>query len=299
MRKLRNKIKLTVIIAARNEGDEVTNTIESLFETIGPEVEVILINDHSDTDKFPEPKARPNLKVLHNEIPTYGLFDSIHAAVDIMRADKFFFCNCRCRFTKGWSEVFIKALNRHPQTIFTPTVKVLSYDNTNMQEAKSCYGALVLKQWDERQFKYYQTKAIKNKKDSPVAWFGGMGIDKKWFLDLGGFHPLMTRGGMNVFISLKCWKAGGSVKVLDAEIGNIFRENTSYPVTESDMIYNYMTLAYILYGQNAAFEVADGLKNKRGNEMARHAFMLKFGEVNIERRRMREMKKREIDNLIT
>jgi len=295
----KSKYKLTVIISARNEGQEVTNTIDSLFTTIGPEVEVILINDHSDSDKFPEVEARPNLTILHNKLPVYGLYDSVHSAVEIMKANKFFFCNCRCRFTEGWAEAFIKAIDNDPQTIFTPTMKSLSYENTNMDEAVSCYGAQILHKWDERPLIYYQTKAIKDKRIPAVAWLGGMGFNKEWFLKLGGLHPLMTRGGMNVFTSLKCWKAGGSVKVLDVEIGNIGRHFTSYPVTESDQLYNYIALAYILRGPAFSDEVMQGFKDKRGIALAKHAFVHRLNDLSLERQRIMKLKKRDITDLLT
>ncbi len=297
--KVFNKIKLTVIIAARNEGEEVTNTLDSLFATIDKSVEVILINDHSDTDKFPEPEPRPGLEVIHNKLPDYGLFDAIRVATDIMKADKFFFCNCRSRFTPGWAEVFIKALNRNEQTIFTPISKTLSYDQLDMDKANSLYGAKCVKYNEDRDLKFFQTQAITDKKESPVTWLGGMGVNKKWWLKLGGLKPLMTRGAMNSFTSLKCWKAGGEVKVLDVEIGNIYREYTSYPVTESDQIYNYAALAYILFDQNVSMEVFEGLKHKKGNEMAKFAFANKFGELIVEKKRMKELHKRNITNLIT
>jgi len=292
------KYKLSVIISARNEGQEVLNTLASLYATDPQGVEVILVNDHSEDwpKEIPEYKG---LRVLTLELPYYGLYDAIYKASEIMFSDKLFFCNARCRFTPGWEQAFIKALDAEPHNLFSPTCAVLSYDNDKIEGAELRYGAKIDLFNDERQFKYYQLRAIKNKTHKPVAWFGGMAMNRDWFLKLGGFYPLQTRGAMNAYISFKVWKAGGEVKVLDTVIGNIFRETTSYPVTEAEQIYNYMVLAYVLRGTAFMEEIVRGLKDKRGIGLAKHAFLHKMVEIKFEREKLIKLKKRDITDLLT
>jgi hypothetical protein len=233
------------------------------------------------------------------ELPYYGLYDAIYKASEIMASDKLFFCNDRCRFTPGWEQAFIQALDKEPHNLFSPTCAVLSYDNDKIEGAELRYGAKVDLFNDERQFKYYQLRAIKNKAHKPVAWFGGMAMNRDWFLELGGFYPLQTRGAMNAYISFKVWKAGGEVKVLDTVIGNIFRETTSYPVTEADQIYNYLVLVYVLRGPGFVDEVMRGLKDKRGIGPAKHAFVHRLIELKFEREKIMKLKKRDITDLLT
>lgn len=302
MKKKKKKYDLTVIIVARNEGEEVPNTLNSLYETIGDNVEVILINDNSATDHWVDPPEHDNLTYIHQNVLNggkYGLIEAIYSAVEIMQADKFFWCNARCRFTKGWAEDFIKALKQEPETIFTPIMAVLSYDQTDIDKAKLVYGSAIVREREDRQFRFYQTKHITNKKDKCVAHMGGMGITREWFLKLGGFDPLQTRGAMNAFIALKCWKAGGAVKCLDTVIGNIFRTEGSYPVTEGSTIFNHAALGYIIGGPSEGLRVLHGLKKVKGYGLAKVAFVNNLIQLKFERERIMKMKKREITSLLT
>ena len=294
---MKKRPHITIIISARNEGQEVLNTLQSLYDTDPQNIEVILVDDHSD--KWIDPPEYKGLRVMTLDLPYYGLYDAIYKATEVMKADKFLFVNARCRFTPGFEKAFIDAVDKEPHNLFSPTCAVLSYDNDKIDGASLRYGAKIDLFNDECQFKYYQIRAIKNKTHKPVAHLGGMAMNRERFLELGGSYPLQTHGALNAYIALKVWKTGGEVKVLDTVIGNIFRETTSCPVTEAEQIYNYLALVYIIRGPGFVDEVMRGLKDKRGIGPAKHAFIHRLIELKFERERIMKLKKRDITDLLT
>jgi len=276
-------MKLTVVISARNEGQEVVRTIDSLFEH--SDVDCVLINDWSDRWIPVEP--RKGLAVIHNEYPVYGLIESIRRAVKEAKTEGIFFCNARYRFTPGWDKVVLEALEADPRRIYTPTSVALYEDQLDMDKASRLYGAN-LKLWDGR--RWFSYKSTKNKKFKGNIYVGGVAFTKEWFAHIHGFDGLIFRSCMNPFLSIKSHLAGGPVEVLDCEVGNVYRKHTSYPVPGYAGYYNTVFMAYVLMGPAKMDEVMETFKREREYEYTKHMVASTLSKMAEERKYLRSIR---------
>ena len=273
-------MKLTVVISARNEGEEVQRTLDSLFEH--SDVNCILVNDWSD--EWVEPEPREGLTVLHNEPPVYGLIQSITRAIE--QADEYiYFCNARCRFTPGWDKVVLEALKEDPLRIYSPISVAMYEDKMDMDKCSRLYGANLTDGG-----KWFGYLSSKNKKLKGNIYVGGVAFTKTWFKHIKGFEGLLIRSCMNPYLSIKSHLAGGPLKILDCEVGNVYRKRTSYPVPGHVGYYNTAFMAYVFQGPAKFAEVLDSFKTKREYEYAKHVIAQNLGKWAVMRKYIKSIR---------
>lgn len=98
--------KVSVVIAMRNEEDEIARLLANLESLIYPKenLEIILINDHSDDDTLNLLRAADldNLQVFDMPEHKFGKKNAISMGVDIARGDIILTTDADCSFDENW-----------------------------------------------------------------------------------------------------------------------------------------------------------------------------------------------------
>lgn len=116
--------KITLIIAALNEGNEPLKTIESIYATADPKLfEIILFNDGS-TKWVEIPKKYKEVTVIHNDMRR-GVAWCRDEGVRLAETKYVCILNARMRFVPGWIEKALEYLAKYQKTIFCTTSVVL------------------------------------------------------------------------------------------------------------------------------------------------------------------------------
>ena len=91
------KTKLSIVIPSLNEGKNIHQTIDSLYEFTKKNFEVIVVNDCTDSYLWEDLPKRRGLKVIHNT-ERLGRPQSVQRGIEAARHEKFVVFNARMRF---------------------------------------------------------------------------------------------------------------------------------------------------------------------------------------------------------
>ena len=280
--------KISIIIPSRSEGHAVFDTVESLFASCRrTQVDVIIIDD----EMFPEIPEIKGVRVLKGGLPGFG--NAIQLGIDNAKYDNLFITGARTRFTKGFVEKTLKALHDNPEGISCGVSAVLRYDQTEIDKAESlCYGARIVYNSGDTKGKtamfYKWLMNYPNKEpiqDDPQCIYGGHYIlTRQWWRHIRGLNGIKTRGGCNQFLSLKTKGAGGRLMLInDMIIGNIYRNECSYPIVIPEVLYNRVMIMSVLGGMHKGQEVLNSYINRKEYNQIKNLYSKFFGEICIER----------------
>ena len=263
---------LTVVISSLNEGKEINETVKSIKET--SDAKIIVIDDGS----WPKVNVK-GVRLVRNDVRK-GRPASLDAGVEMARTPFIFLANARMRFKEGWTEG-IEYLKKEPETVFCTTSVCLEYGNTDFKDRPRRYGAEILYYHRHPKLGYQilDPKWLKEGKEDiyevPCVLGANYFITKKWYQKLKGFEGLHTWGGMDVFLSLKSWMAGGKCKIIKPiEIGNIYRDDPQktpaeckYTFIPEDKFWNQIFTAFTLLQEGEATQLLTKLKAKKHYQM--------------------------------
>jgi glycosyltransferase involved in cell wall biosynthesis len=145
--------KITLIIAALNEGKEVLNTLKSIFATADEELfDVILFDDGSD--KWVDiPKKYYKTFIQHDQ--RKGIQYCRDLGVSMSETPYVCLLNAHMRFTPGWLDKAITYLDANPKCLLGPT-SVVIYSKDELKENEKLLKTLkgedlerCQKVWDE------------------------------------------------------------------------------------------------------------------------------------------------------
>ncbi len=253
--------KITLIITARNEGEEPLKTVKSIRETSNDElVDIILFNDGAE--KWEEIPKEYNVKVIHKT--NAGAPANYDEGVRLAKTQYVAILNSRMVFKDGWLNKVLKYLNESSKTIFCTTSVVLDQER---KEKGKRYGAKINFIDKDNILNPEWLKAKKEKcYEVPCLLGANYFTTKKWYQYIGGFEGLFSYGGMCAFLSLKCWVMGGKIKLIkDVEIGNIYREikedapQKPYSTNMANVWYNKILTGFLLFDNKKAIELLDTL----------------------------------------
>lgn len=242
-------MSLSIIIASRDEGNEIYETIKAIKESIDIEYEIIVVDDCSK-----EPVKNEDAKIYRNNIPI-GFHKSIDQGVQFAQFSYIAIFNPRMRFfTKNWASKMIGYLDQYPKSLLCTTSAVLRFDDKEKPEGYR-YGADIYLHgtWNDNYLGWCPRwrKAQKEKiYDIPCVQGANYFIKRKVWNKIRGFEGLSGYGGALVFLSLKVWLMGYSVKIAkDVKIGNIYyRENElkPWPLNVEDFYFNRIITGFLL-----------------------------------------------------
>ncbi len=255
---MNNTIKLTVIIPFANEGSEVENTLNSIFEYSDNNVNVIVINDASD-DNFDYKNLPSNYAITYIENEQrLGVAASRELGVGVCKTEYFLLLDAHMRFYNDkWIGRITEELDKDPRTLVCAQTKVLRKNGDIVIEEDSQplveFSAAYINYYSL--FGFLEPEWVKIKKDTsieptvsvPCILGAAYACSKKYWQYLRGLDGLLSYGNDEVLISLKVWLEGGTCKLLkDIEIGHIYRDVPPYPHTSETRTYNRLYISYLL-----------------------------------------------------
>ena len=279
--------KISIVIPSRDEGEEPFNTVHSLFESCkSRQVDVVVVDDSwlkQDWSKMPK-----GVKVVKTG-KMKGFPQAINRGIEAAKYESLFITGARTRFTEGFVEKSLEALKK--PGIYCGTSAILRYDQTDIDKAEGYYYGARLKyranMEDSEGARWLGWILNYGNREKPAtlecAYGGHYVTTKSWWSHIHGLHGILTRGGCNQFLSLKTRAAGGELGLIDMVIGNIYRERTSYPVGDYEVLYNRAYIMAVMFGYNTGRKVLDSYIDLPQYRSVKTVYDRMMGEIAKER----------------
>ena len=241
--------KLTAVICFANEGVEVENTIVSLRETCGGEVDVLLINDASnDGFDYENVADKYGCRYFVND-EQIGPAHCRHKGLNWAKTENVIFLDAHMRFYGDrWHRPVNDIIARDPETLYC-TRSVPLKPGGEPSGAPIGIGASI--QMDAPKFEDWLKPDwnIRSRGDAdtsfvPCVLGGCYAVNRAFMQSIGGYRGLHRYGGEEPLISIKAWIAGGTCQVINSvEIGHIYRGGKPAPWTDTVRYFHFNKLA--------------------------------------------------------
>lgn len=249
--------QVTAIIPFLNEGMEVVNTVRSLRQIVGREIDIILINDQS-TDGFHYQEELSGYDVYYVvNFVRKGVAASRDYGVSLCKTKYFVLLDAHMRFYDGqWLTDVCNLLNKDERQLLCMQCKQLwkNDDGTisELHDATRVYGAYLVSQQGKLcpqiEWNYSERDEICETECIAAVLGAGYIASKQYWTYLRGLKGLEQYGCDEAYISLKVWTEGGRcVLVKNHEFGHIYRSKSPYSIQPSSYIYNYLLVAYTIF----------------------------------------------------
>ena len=232
------KTLLSIVIPVLNDNEEANLTIESIRATSPNDVEIIVVDDCSDT---PVKLTDPHVKLTRRE-QRMGAGNSKHLGVELANSKHVLLIDSHMRFANDWYEQAMKLLPDSPKTLWCAICIGLNKDCMDMAHPRGAYyGAnLVLYDDKKRIFQGVWTKKMPGENYEISCAMGACYfVNRDWFLRIGGTKSHKMWGSLEPFISIKYWLSGGEVRLMsNVKIGHKFRNEAPYSTEIKYIEYN-------------------------------------------------------------
>jgi glycosyltransferase involved in cell wall biosynthesis len=249
---------LTIVIPFLNEREEVRNTVESIRESVGDIVDIIVINDDSDKDyDYLSDLSAFNVAYVENT-NRIGAALSKEKGVQLVKTPFFLILDAHMRFfDHEWATYIISELQKNPDRLLCSNSIPLSKDENGTvslsPNATQPHGAYLVYE-SESYIPGIKWNNSKTKLDTiseqqiPCVLGAGYASSKSYWNKLMGLQGLMHYGCEEAYISIKAWREGGGCYLLPKlRIGHIYREKFPYQVYPTQSAYNYILIAETLF----------------------------------------------------
>lgn len=278
--------EVSIIITYRNEVENLKKTIDSIVNSKNKlSFEIIIVDDGStdrcsdlidlDSDKY------TNVKFIYSD--KLGTAKAKNLGADSAIGKYLFFCDPHISVPDYWLDNLISTLEESSADAVIPAIKDMLKENRG-------YGGT----WNNV-FKFiWLGKPDKNGAEILLAPGCTVGVKKETFHNIGGFNPhFQVYGVEDQELSLKLWLFGHKI-ILDStvEVEHLFATNASYGVTHTDIIYNYLCLAYCHFSYENLTKMLIALKQNPHLSKASVRILL---NENLIRQRKEYFSKRKYD----
>ncbi len=290
--------RVSIVIAARNEGDNVKKTVDSITaNTSSPAFEIVLVDDGNTDGSFdflesPPYQTRHDIVCFHYDAPV-GCVRARHQGVRLARGEFIVFLDAHMAVPEGWLERLVAAATRAgPLTAITPSVTALREDTWSIQQPYAHY----LKINSTFQFEWEET--IHPGYLLPTAGGACVMMTRSLYFQCGGFDLGLRRWGCEfVDLILKVYAIGGTCQFEPSVcVGHLFRKTFPYPMSWRELTYNTLRVGYIHLSDHAfrrfVRRVADELP---GYDRAMELFREDIDEIESRRQAQRRRLVRDPD----
>lgn len=296
--------KITIIMPYLNEGEEVINTINSIYETADKSLFNIIAIDDGSKDTY-NLSMYPEVKYVKNH-QRIGVDASRQIGIEMAETPYVFVVDSHMRFKNdNWLLKIIDCLDRESNTLWCTTCVGLGYGSMDMAKNKGLYyGADMLlidaKADPNRVSRECIEPKWASKKEGieyEVACILGAnyGIDKKWFMHIRGLKGLRMWGSSEPFLSMKSWLAGGKCKIrTDIEIGHKFRDNAPYVTPIAPLYANKMYICKSIFPNELGDRIINCLPKNVNFKMAQEIIEKDKDKIEEDRKYYQSIFKRTI-----
>ncbi len=292
---------ISIIIASRDEGKEINETIKAIVDSIDVDYEIIVIDDCSK-----QPVKDDNALIIRNDLPE-GFQACIDKGVYAAKYDYIAIFNPRMRFySKNWASKMLDNLHKYKKTMFCTTSAVLRFDNKKKPEGYR-YGAdihLHSKLGDK--YISFQPEWKKKQKGVyviPCVQGANYFMPTQLYKYVKGFKLLSGYGGSLAYLSLKVWAMGGRVMIdTNVKIGNIYyndNEQKPYTINFEDYFWNRIVTGFVLLEWDEAVKILFNYTDNEYFDLIKNRLIKSMPEVLAMRNYLNKNKRRDISDLLT
>lgn len=265
---------LSIVIPFLNEGEEVENTLISIFNHSDmKDIEVIIINDASDDGyNYTELSGRYGIRYIENHF-RIGVAASRDKGAQLASGNFILFLDAHMRFyDNDWSRRIIDLLSSDEMLLLCSQSKGLCNINNEIHEIKgrqTAWGASInfinSFRYLECNWIYRDFNSSENCVEIPCVFGACYAVSKKTWKYIKGLSGLSQYGNDETYMSMKIWLSGGKVKLIkDLFVGHIYREHQPYEVDIASRIFNRIWIASLLLDsdfRSRAFAYSKSLNN--------------------------------------
>jgi glycosyltransferase involved in cell wall biosynthesis len=276
---------LSVIIPVLNDNDELNLTIKSIRETSPPNVEIIVIDDASDS---PVKIYDDTVKVIRLE-KRIGVGGTRHLGASSAKSDYLLFVDSHMRFDEKWYNNALRRLISKPSNIVWCAVCLgLDKENMDIKSPKGFYHGAKLCLWDETENQTFEGKWMDELDGDEYEISCLMGacyfFHKSWFFHIKGTESLKMWGSDEPLLSIKTWLSGGSIRLMkDVRIGHKFRLQSSYSTNFSYILYNKLRSMKMLFSDELYNVLQSKIELDGNKQAALQMLELDKNEIELEK----------------
>jgi len=248
---------ISCIIPTLNDAAECNATIKSIRDTAGDRVEIVVIDDASDT-----PLVLDDTKVILRRNPQrIGVDASRHLGAILASQPYLFLLDSHMRFDEGWHSRVIERIGVREKTLHCCTCVGLSPGNMDMRRPEQIYSGAYLRFMGEdektKEMQFFEGKWNGGElaDDAEIGCVMGASylIPRAFFFQIGGLKMLHSWGSSEPFLSLKTWLAGGEVRLMKSvRVGHQFRSKTNFKSKLAALLFNKLVSAELLFPKAAS-----------------------------------------------
>lgn len=246
--------EITILIPSKNEKEELARTCQSVRDTAGDRVDIIVLNDASD-DGYDYKNSLTSYDVRYYESKErLGSSGGKQKCVELCETPYFLILDSHCRlYTKDWLDRALEIMHREEDTVYCCKVQYFSNEQDHQSPAHmTAYGGFWdynpkslfscgwnLNRWDEN-----------NPFETPCLLGANYLCSKRWWNYLKGYEGLRLYGREETYISWKSRMAGGTVKCIPTiHTGHKTRPNNKQPYLccTYEIVHNEMVILYTLH----------------------------------------------------
>jgi GT2 family glycosyltransferase len=228
----------SVVIAARNEGDLLRRTAESVLEdTAYPDVEVVVVDDGS-SDGGPEAlPADTRVRVLR--LGGAGLPKARNAGAAVALGEYLVFLDAHCTVSRGWLDALLEALQPADVAVAGPSVTPLDAPGP-----RACGMTWVNRRLETA---WFETPGGDLPYEVPFVPGGCQAYRARTFELVGKFDEGMRLWGYeDIEICLRAWLLGYRVAGAPAAtVAHLFKEQRDFEVPDYGVLLNYLRLVHL------------------------------------------------------
>jgi len=292
---------VSVIVPYFNDLDIILDSVSRLLNI--PDVEIIIVDDGSYDPLTPLVAVPDNVRLITHS-RNLGVGAAFDTGVKAARGETILLMGCDVMQQEGWEKHVRRLAAEHPVGIVAAACVSVTPHNDYKIETEPRAGA---------------TLRLKQRAESRAAWFTERGYNdillgawldpvpteftkcsclmgasyvttKSWYQHIHGFKLFRKWGGLEPYISIKSWLAGGYVATDPSwVVGHVYGVNggeRSPMRRRGDRIdlyyYNKLMIAHTCLPEMAA-ELNTFLGNPYGVGMARQLIKQSWGQIQKER----------------
>lgn len=262
LKAINQTLDISIIISCRNEVNTLKKTVDSILNSKNSfSFEIIIVDDGSDDGSCNFINTTndyyKNIKLIFSE--NIGIAAARNLGAQSSKAKYLFFCDAHISVPNYWLDSMIKTLEGNNGHAIIPAIK-------NMENEDRGYGGT----WNNNLEFIWLAKPEGTCGEIPLAPGCVLGIKKDVFETIGGFdNHLKLYGVEDQEISLKLWLFGYRILIdTSIEINHLFKVNDSYKIAYSDLIHNYLCLAYLHFNNDNLVKILELFKTKSGFNIA-------------------------------
>ncbi|MDD2553243.1 MAG: glycosyltransferase [Desulfotomaculaceae bacterium] len=257
----REQEKVSIIIAACNEGDNLIDTVDCILtNTTGVNFEVVVVDDGSTDGSGDHVAAcfKQEHRVVLIRTAGSGVAGGRNLGAQAAAGEIFVFLDGHTYTPPGWLEALTEPLHDRHTGMVGPVFASLNDIRGPKGFGGSWRGISLEMDWLPRQ--------SDTPYPVPILPGGCQVISRRIFEKIGGYESGMSRwGSEDLEISLRTWLLGyDCVLQPEAVVYHLFRNSHPYHVAVPQVIYNRLRLALLHFNSERAGRVIDHYRGLSG-----------------------------------